>query len=62
MTILRIPLAPDTIRPPTRDPALEGLRGAAALAVLYAQLTSPMIRPDGGGVLDPAYSPSPIWW
>jgi peptidoglycan/LPS O-acetylase OafA/YrhL len=62
MSILRIPLAPSTIRPPTRDPALEGLRGAAALAVLYAHLTSPMIRPDGGGVLDPAYSPSPIWW
>jgi peptidoglycan/LPS O-acetylase OafA/YrhL len=39
-----------------RDEAIEGLRVAAALAVLYAHLTSPF------PVLDPNYVPSAVFW
>lgn len=39
-----------------KDEALEGLRGCAALAVLYGHLTAP--RP----MLDPHYAPSPFFW
>ena len=42
--------------PPGRDLVLEGLRGFAALLVLYAHLTAPVTK------LDPAYAPSPEWW
>ena len=60
--ILGARLEPVVSAPPRRDAALEGLRGAAALAVLYAHLTTPTGRADGGGALDPIYLPSPVWW
>jgi peptidoglycan/LPS O-acetylase OafA/YrhL len=41
---------------PRRDDALEGLRGCAALAVLYAHLTV------SAPVLDPAYAPPAFFW
>ena len=43
-------------REPARIEALEGLRGCAALAVLYGHMTSPK------AVLDPGYVPSPAFW
>jgi peptidoglycan/LPS O-acetylase OafA/YrhL len=40
----------------SRDSAVEGLRGCAALAVLYGHLLAPMAK------VDPLYAPSQIWW
>jgi len=42
--------------PAGRDLALEGLRGFAALMVLYAHLATSMRQ------LDPGYAPGPGWW
>ena len=41
---------------PIRYDTLEGLRGCAALIVLYGHLTAPH------HALDPAYAPSPVFW
>jgi peptidoglycan/LPS O-acetylase OafA/YrhL len=44
------------LAPSIRDLPLEGLRGFAALMVLYTHVSVPLPR------LDPVYAPSPIWW
>lgn len=48
---------PDAAPPAGRDAPLEGLRDAAAVAVLYAHLTS-----ADGGMLDPTYQAPDFWW
>lgn len=59
---LAVRLEPRVPAGTARNPALEGLRGAAALAVLYAHITTPHVHADQGGSLDPSYAPSPVWW